>query len=110
VALPTYDLEGSRIVRVNEVVDVANADQFAGELSALIRECPEPTVIVDIGCPLLTTDGVDLLERAHALAARCGRTLRVTASHRVSRKVLRITGADRLLDVHPDLPTALRAA
>lgn len=110
MALPTYDIEGSRIVRVSEVVDVANADWFAGELAALIRDCPEQTVIVDLSCPLLTTDGIDFLERAHALAGRCGRTLRVTAGHDISRKVLRITGADRLLDVHPDLETALSAA
>ncbi|MDX2695700.1 anti-sigma factor antagonist [Streptomyces ipomoeae] len=109
MALLIYDLDGHRIVEVNEVVDIANADQFAGELATLIRESPERTVIVDLGCPLLTTAGVIFLERAHAVAARCGRVLRVTAGHRISRKVLRITGADHLLDVHPDLLTALDA-
>ncbi|WP_258575260.1 hypothetical protein [Streptomyces shenzhenensis] len=40
------------------------------------------------------------------MAERCGRTPRGTAGHRISRKVPRGTGADHLLDVRPDLPTA----
>ncbi|KUL23651.1 STAS domain-containing protein [Streptomyces regalis] len=110
MALLIYDIDGHRIVEVNEVVDIANVEQFAAELDTSIRESPERTVIVDLGCSLLTTDGVTFLERAHAVATRCGRVLRITARHRISRKVLRITGADHLLDVHPDLPTAMRAA
>jgi anti-anti-sigma regulatory factor len=110
MALLTYDIEGHRIVTVNEVVDIANVNQFAGELATVIRECAERTVIVDLGCPLLTAAGVDFLERAHAVAARCGRNLRITAGHDMSRRVLRITGADHLLEVHPDLPAALHAA
>ncbi|WP_234544276.1 STAS domain-containing protein [Streptomyces shenzhenensis] len=110
MALPSYTIDGYRIIRVNEVVDLANADDLATEAAALIRDCDERTVIVDFDCPLLTTDGVVFLERVHAVAERCGRTLRVAAGHRISRKVLRITGADHLLDVRPDLPTALGAA
>ncbi|MER5884602.1 STAS domain-containing protein [Streptomyces sp. NPDC001941] len=102
--LPSYRLAGHQVVKVYAVIDIANAARVGQDLDRVLADCPRgSSVVVDLRAPLLTAAGLDVLEHAHETALRHGLALRVTTRHALVRKVLRITGAEHLLDVHRDL-------
>lgn len=107
LSLPTYRVAGMQVIKVYEVLDIANAPRVNGELAALVRTGCDPSVVVDLRTPYLTTAGIEVLEHAGQVAARRRRSLRIAAHRSLARRVLRITGADQVLEVHPDLSSAL---
>lgn len=108
--LPAYPVTGHLVIKVYEVVDIANLERVTSELTELLYTCPEPAVILDIRSRYLTGAGIDVLTNVHGLAHCLGLRLQVAVRHPLARRILAITGADFLLEVHPDLPTALQAA
>ncbi|MES5825004.1 hypothetical protein [Streptomyces sp. RG80] len=103
--LPVFHaLDHVLVVDVDEVIDIANAEHIR---TALVRRLLHArgqradTVVVDLRHPCL--------EDAQALARAVTLRLLVVASHPLTRSVLRITAADRQLEVYPRLTAALRA-
>lgn len=107
LSLPTYRLAGSQVIKVYEVLDIANAHRVSGELEELVHNACDPAVVVDLYPACLTTAGVQVLEHTDEVAARRRRRLRIAARRPLARQVLTITGADRALAVYPDLRSAL---
>ncbi|MGW8374794.1 STAS domain-containing protein [Streptomyces sp. ODS28] len=95
------DLADCTVLAVSEEIDLSNADLVEAELSRRLRACITATVIVDVRATLLTVTGVAVLESLHALAGRQGVRLLVVPRYPLVRRVLRLTGADRVLSVHP---------
>ena len=106
----SHRITAPRVITVCEVIDLSNADRIARDLARPLVERTAHVVIIDLHATLLTVTGVGVLERTQLLADRLGLRLRVVASLPLARKVLRLTGADDTLDVHPDLTSALRAS
>lgn len=99
------------VVKVHQVIDIANVESFRADLKRVLRRCCGfRTMVVDLRSPCLTAVAVDALEDAQHLATRLGLRLLITAPHPLTRRVLRITAADRRLEVYRDLPAALQAA
>ncbi|MGH4031143.1 STAS domain-containing protein [Actinomycetota bacterium Odt1-20B] len=112
MSLPAFPVTDRAVVaKVYEIIDVANADRFRDDLSLMLRSCRGArAVVVDLRTRCLTTAGVEALEAGQELAHRLELRLLVAAPHALTRRVLRITEADRCLEVHTDLPAALQAA
>lgn len=111
--LPVFHaLDHVLVVDVDEVIDIANAEHIR---TALVRRLLHArgqradTVVVDLWHSCLTSAGIAVLEDAQALARAVTLRLLVVASHPLTRSVLRITAADRQLEVYPRLTAALRA-
>ncbi|MFJ2771054.1 STAS domain-containing protein [Streptomyces sp. NPDC087300] len=99
------------VIKVYEVVDIANAEHFRAELHRVLRGCRGPrSVVVDLRAPCATSVCVSALKDTQQLADRLRLRLLITAPHALTRRVLRLTAADGHLEVHPDLPTALHVA
>lgn len=106
----THRITDPRVITVCEVIDLSNAERVARDLARPLVERTAPAVVVDLHATLLTVTGVGVLERTQRLADRLDLQLRIVATLPLARKVLHLTGADRTLDVHPDLTSALRAS
>lgn len=106
--LSPYQVTGRLVVPVEDIIDIHNAPRAREEFARLMERTPARSVIVDWHPAVLTLVGVEVLESAHAAAARRSLPLEVSASHWLARRVLHLTGADRLFPVYPNLLTALR--
>ncbi|MFF4268318.1 STAS domain-containing protein [Streptomyces sp. NPDC001536] len=111
--LPVFHaLDHVLVAGVDEVIDIANAEHIRTSLVRQLlraRGQEASTVVVDLRDPCLTSAGVDVLEDIRQLADAVTVRLLVVAPHPLTRSVLRLTAADRDLEVHPRLTDALRA-
>ncbi|MGW2230027.1 STAS domain-containing protein [Streptomyces formicae] len=103
-----YQVTSHLVVPVEDIIDIANAPGLRVEFTRLVERTSARSVIIDFRPAVLTLAGVEVLEDTHAAAVHRSLPLGVSAPHRLARKVLHLTGADRLFPVHPDLPTALQ--
>ncbi|WP_327350804.1 STAS domain-containing protein [Streptomyces sp. NBC_01304] len=108
--LPHYALADHRVVKVYEVIDIANCTRIESELFPLIRGCPSPGIVIDLRAPLLTSTGIDLLMTGRDLAVERELSWSVAAHHPATRRVARLTGTTTELSLSADLAGALRAA
>ncbi|MBE8522118.1 STAS domain-containing protein [Amycolatopsis sp. H6(2020)] len=93
-------------------LDGGTALVVVGSVAAALAGSPEPRVIVlDLAeVHFLGAAGVRVLSAVTDHAAAQNTRLRVvTGGNAVVCRALRLTGADRVLDVYPDLGTALGA-
>ncbi|MFI2608417.1 STAS domain-containing protein [Kitasatospora sp. NPDC018619] len=100
-----------RIVTVDGELDHDSAD---GLRAALARPAPGDgieRIVVDLaGLRFCDSIGLNLLLRARLEAQAAGVGLELAGPGRLMARLLAITGADRVLRVHPDLRTALEAS
>ncbi len=93
-------------------LDAGTVVVVVGAVAAALAVSPEPQVLVlDLGgLQFLGAAGVRVLSAVtdHA-AARSARLRVVTGGNAVVSRALRLTGAERVLDVYPDRATALTA-
>ncbi|MEU6380793.1 STAS domain-containing protein [Streptomyces sp. NPDC046909] len=113
MSLPVFRALGHvLVIGVDEVIDIASAEHVRTSLVRQLlraRGQEASAVVVDLRDPCLTTAGVDVLADIQHLADTVALRLLVVAPHSVSRRVLRITEADRRMEVHPGMTAALRA-
>ena len=88
-------------------VGVTNADRVREELLRAIDDGPGLLIVDMTGTSYCAAAGVHVLVDARGRAADAGIGLRVAAGAPAVRRILRLTGADRLIDVYPGLDAAL---
>jgi anti-sigma B factor antagonist len=97
------------IVPLPGEIDIANAGHVGEQLRAAFA-AGVTIVIADLGSTVFCDcSGVRQLMRAYHRAVAAGAELRVVARSAAVLRVLRLLGADRVLQVYPSLPAALMA-
>jgi len=90
-------------------IDVVNGDQVREDLLTVLNRGPV-TLIVDMtGTTFCDSAGVNALVRAHKRADACGARMRLVVSAPTVRRVLAVTGVDRLIGTCPSVAAALDA-
>jgi anti-anti-sigma factor len=101
---------GSRAtVTLPEHIDMSNADQIREELLSVINR-GATELIVDLA-PTVSCDhaGADAVARAYQRGVVSGTQLRLVVSAPIVRRVLSISGLDRLISIYPSLEAAIAA-
>jgi anti-anti-sigma factor len=88
-------------------VGITNADQVREELFRAIDGGPELLMVDMTGTSYCAVAGIHVLMDARGRAGEAGIGLRVAAGAPTVRRILQLTGADRLIDVYPSLEAAL---
>jgi anti-anti-sigma factor len=91
-------------------IDVTNADQVGAELMQALDASAVMLVVDMTETVFCDSRGVQMLLRAHRQATAAGMELRVATSSRSVRRVLELTGTDRVIDMYPDLSAAMNRA
>ena len=98
------------VVTLPDHIDVSNASQISEELLSLINR-GAVALIADM---TLTAScdhaGADAVVRAYQRAAANGTQLRLVVTAPVVRRVLTVSGLDRLISIYPSLEAAAAAA
>jgi anti-sigma B factor antagonist len=115
MGMTTLELEvgehaGWRVLTVHGEVDVTTTPRVRAQLLSLLSEGP-PRLIVDFeGVEFLDSSGLGALVAALKLArSRSGELRLVCGSQRSVRKVLEVTGLERVLDRYDSLEEAVAA-
>jgi anti-anti-sigma factor len=101
---------GSRAaVTLPEHIDLSNADQIREELLSVINR-GATELIVDM-TPTVSCDhaGADAVARAYQRGVVSGTQLRLVITGPIVRRVLSISGLDRLISIYPSLEAAIAA-
>ena len=97
------------VVTLPDHIDVSNASQISEELLSLINR-GAVALIADMtltaSCDLA---GADAVVRAYQRAAANGTQLRLVVTAPVVRRVLTVSGLDRLISIYPSLEAAATA-
>jgi len=93
-----HEAPGSTLI-VPEVIDIANQEAAVACVRRAVAACPTRVLRVVLLEPVVTATAIAVLLRARRDAVDRGVTLRVSASGLLARKVFRLTGTDRALDV-----------
>lgn len=88
-------------------VGIANADQVRAELLRAIDDGPELLIVDMTGTSYCAAAGIHVLMCARGRAADSGIGLRVAVGAPIVRRILQLTGADRLIDIYPGLDAAV---
>ncbi|MGW5733620.1 MULTISPECIES: STAS domain-containing protein [Streptomyces] len=115
MTLQTSVRQGCLVVKMPPEVSVGNAEELRRELRELCRTRLDRSsrdrvsaVVVDwADVPFLTLTGVAVLEDFRERAVERGVPIRLVASRRVPRAVLRIAGLDGVLAIHDTVEQAL---
>jgi anti-sigma B factor antagonist len=95
------------VVRLPDEIDICNEEQLRDILTCAVDD-GAATVIVDAASTtFLGCSGVSVLVEAHQRAAAAGARMRLVATATVVMRVLKLTGADRVLDIYPSVTSAL---
>jgi anti-sigma B factor antagonist len=101
-------------ITLPEEVGITNADQVREELFRAIDDGPELLMVDMTGTSYCAAAGIHVLVAARGRAGDAGIGLRVAAGAPPVRRILQLTGADRLIDIYPSLeaarPTPLKAS
>jgi anti-anti-sigma factor len=97
------------VVMLPQDIDSSNADQIRERLLWVINRGAEVLVADLTGTVSCDYSGADALARAHHRAVANGTEFRLVAIADVVRRVLRLSGLDRLIPVYPHLDGAMTA-
>jgi anti-sigma B factor antagonist len=90
-------------------IDIANAGQVREDLLTVLNRGPA-TLIVDMTrTTFCDSAGVNAIVRAYQRAEACGARMRLVVNAPTVRRVLAITGVDRLVGTCPSVAAALAA-
>ena len=90
-------------------IDVSNAGQIRDELLSVISRGAD-ALIADLAATASCDHaGAEALLRAHRRAVVSGTRLRLVVTARIVRRVLRLSGLDRLVSIYPSLEAAVAA-
>ncbi|SES17781.1 STAS domain-containing protein [Lentzea albida] len=90
-------------------VDTTTDDVIGHEVRVQLATRPEVLVLDLTGVVFMGSSGLNLLVQAQKEATRLGVRLVVVARGGIVRRVLEMTGVDRVVEVQPDVSSALRA-
>ena len=97
------------VVALPEHIDVSNAGQIREQLLLVINS-GAATLIADMTATVSSDHaGADAVARAHQRAAVSGAQLRLVATAPIVRRVLSLSGLDRLVSIYPSLEAAIAA-
>ena len=103
-------IDGVVVLRIGGELDLLTVPDLRSRLDEATATTGGPVVIDLSDVQFLSSTGLHLLISLHADLAAVGKPLRlVTGEIRAVVRPLRITGLDRLLDLYPDLSSALAA-
>jgi anti-sigma B factor antagonist len=88
-------------------IDISNADEVRDCLLGVLGESPALLVVDLSATSFCDSGGVNALVRVYQRALADRAALRFVVTAPVVRRVLAITGVDRLLDIYPTLAAAL---
>ncbi|MFF4342303.1 STAS domain-containing protein [Kitasatospora sp. NPDC001540] len=97
------------VVRPEGELDHDSVGPLREALERAVAEPPGRLVVDCGGLDFCDSTGLNLLLRAHAAAVRAGLPLLLAAPGAVVARMLAITGADEVLEVHPTVEEALAA-
>jgi len=97
------------VIAFPEHIDVSNADQLREELLSAINRGAK-SLITDMTATISCDySGADALVRAYQRAAVSGTELRLVVTAQIVRRVLSLSGLDRLVPIYPSLEAATAA-
>jgi anti-anti-sigma factor len=97
------------VVELPEHIDVSNAGQIREELLSVIKR-GATSLIADMTATISCDhSGAEALARARKRAAAADTELRVVVAAQIVRRVLEISGLDRLASIYPSLDAAMAA-
>jgi anti-anti-sigma factor len=88
-------------------IDVANAPTFLHELIAVATEAHSPTVVDLSAVTFLDSSGLNALVKAHRSLEDSDASLVLLNPSPICRRVLELTGTDRILEIVDDNPAPL---
>ena len=94
------------VVTFPEHVDVSNAGQIRDELLSAINRGARALIADMTATASCDHAGADAVVRAYQRAAASGTQLRLVVTAQIVRRVLSITGLDRLISIYPSLEAA----
>jgi anti-anti-sigma factor len=96
-------------VTLPESIDVSNAGLIREQLLSLVNRGASPLVADMTGTLSCDHAGADALLRAYQRASVSGTRLRVVVTAPVVRRVLAVSGLDRLISIYPSVEAATAA-
>jgi anti-sigma B factor antagonist len=90
-------------------IDIANADQVREDLLTVLNRGPALLIVDMTRTTFCDSAGVNALVRAYKRASASGASMRLVVTGSTVRRVLAITGVDRLLGTYPTVAAALTA-
>jgi anti-sigma B factor antagonist len=98
------------VVALPAEVDITNADQVREDLLSVLNQ-GAVLLVADLGTTTFCDSaGVSALARAFRRARASHSEMRLVVSTPAVRRVLAVTGIDRLLDIYPNVTSALAGA
>jgi anti-sigma B factor antagonist len=97
------------VVALPEHIDVSNASQIREELLWVINRGAAALIADMTGTLSCDHSGVDAVMRAYQRALASGTQLRLVITAPIVRRVLEVSGLDRLIPVYPSLEAATAA-
>jgi anti-anti-sigma factor len=99
--------DGRIIVRVHGKLDVVACKAFEARLAAHI-EAPQPLMLLDFSdCGYISSAGLRSILIAAKKCKASATTLVLAGMNPTVREVFRVSGFDRMLNIEPDVETAL---
>jgi len=98
---------GALVVRPEGELDHDSVGPLREALERAVADPPGRVVVDCGGLDFCDSTGLNLLLRAHTAALRAGLPLLLAAPGPVVARMLQITGADEVLDVHSSVEDAL---
>jgi len=98
------------VVTLPAEIDVVNGDEVREDLLTVLNRGPAALIVDMTGTTFCDSAGVNALVRAYKRAEACGARMRLVVSAPTVRRVLAITGVDRLMRIYPSVAAALAAA
>jgi anti-sigma B factor antagonist len=98
---------GPVLVRLPDEIDISNEEQLRDMLTRALSDAAETLIVDARGTTFLGCSGVNVLVEAHQRAAAAGARLRLVATTAAVMRALKLTGADRVLDVYSSVTSAL---
>jgi len=97
------------VVTLPAEIDVVNGDEVREDLLTVLNRGPAALIVDMTGTTFCDSAGVNTLVRAYKRAEACGARMRLVVSAPTVRRVLAITGVDRLIGTCPSVAAALAA-
>ena len=106
---PVRWMGAQAVVTLPEHIDVSNAGQVREELLSVINRGADE-VIADMAATISCDHaGADAVARAYQRAVVSGAQLRLVVTTQIVRRVLSLSGLDRLISIYPSLEAAIAA-
>jgi anti-anti-sigma factor len=107
---PVQWLDQAAVVLMPAEIDIANAGEVRDRLLCVLNKSPAMLIVDMSATSFCDSGGINALVRAHQRALADQTTMRVVVTTPVVRRVLTITGVDRLFGIYPTVAAALAAS